>query len=1028
MFNKETYEKIRNIPHIKGIATEDLPKFLTKVYARIITVKEDLQNIHVEDYEKLSILANTLEIIVLTGDIKDDLIKNAAFVGASARQLLDMVSTDEQNSQISLYSIPYSVTATLMFAISGHLADAKEMSKRIQENRAETPWSLDLLWGIKALMNGDLQNLASKLRAQVHYDVSEDFDTLAENLVFAKLFDCLKNAASYFLGIDKQFHAMETLEKIHELSVHEIPGFNQQEIFTGTLILSGLLLDTLNILKSHSCINVPSPDHISPVVWKSHLKYIAKTKPFLWENHLDAIEKKYLDNGISSVITFPTGAGKTTLINLKILSSLISGKSVLYLVPTHALERQVAEDMKSLGTSVSVFSNMDSEISQIESSEEVKIVIMTPERCLTRISGDSESLLDNVGLIVFDEFHLISGTVEDKRAPVAMAALVELLYRIPEADYLLSSAMVKNGEEIRKWISLASQHRCILLDNAWKPTCQLQGCIIYSTKDVKKLRYNIKTLKKSGVTPKSKKMCENLWITPYCFYSLKSIWDSLNINDYYFSPILDREVPLTANKWYNLTSNCNIVASEIASKFSINGKKVIIFASQPSHANSICDRLDEIYIREKYPIQSVNWDIYKEKIAAVEAELGGWEYSYLSKCTVATQHHALLLDYERAISEDLFLHSSAVDVIAATPTISQGINLPSDIVIIAGSSHFNQDVDGFEQIKAHDLLNAVGRAGRAGYRSHGAALLIPSSVIDYENNQIYKDWMKLREEIFSQGDRCLEIEDPLSFIFDDKESDYSHPIILRIQGDESELEGKIRKTFYYYQHQNNPFNIKSITENLISARKKDSNNIDWCSELAIKIGLKESHIYLIDESIPDEDIENASQLSIMDMIIIINYLFYKIPDVLYSILTQSLTEMELQNLLNIKDSDQFSDKSEYIAHVGELVCDLMVQYVEGVPLASIEKTVLHKDEKLNKHLNKGRKIALRLIPALAYVCSLIDQIFINKAKRLGYTNMSDEVLHFASCIKEGVSTKQMLLSKADHRWMRVETHQKFAAV
>lgn len=1017
MFNKETYDKIQNIPKIKGISTEVLPQFLTRVYAKVITSRITLSDDVSEDYEKLSLLANTLELIVLTGDGKEQIIKNAAFVGATARQLLHMIKGVDERPNMSLYSIPPAVSASLMFAISGHLADAQEMAKEINDELTDNPVVRDLLWGIKALLTGHLDELSSRIPVSRVDD--QDIDKVAENIIFFKFFEVIQNAANFYLGNVEHLDGLETLKTIQSSAVYDLPEFGQKEVFTGVLILSGLLLDTIKVLENHCCINVPSPVLEDNGAWKSFMRSMAVRKPFLWSNHLEAIQRGYLGNGVSSIVTFPTGAGKSTIINLKIISSLIFKKRILYIVPTHALEHQVAKDMKNLTSSVTSFSNMDGEISHLQSAEdeESKIVIMTPERCLTKILLDSEQLLENVGLIVFDEFHLISGTVEDRRAPEAMATLVELLHRIPDADFLLSSAMVKNGEEIGKWISSATEHNCILLDSKWKPTCQLQGCVTYSLRELKELRRKVKSLKNNDVKLGSKKMKENLLITPYCFYSLKAIWDSKKPSDYYFSQLLEHKIHLTLNQRYDLTPNCNKVAAEIASKFSISKKKVIIFALQPGYTKSICKDLVDIYGRKGRAIPEVNWDQFADQKKAIEEELGSWNYSYLSECTVATQHHSLLLDYERTLAEDLFVKSKDINIIVATPTISQGINLPSDIVIIAGSMRYNPELQGREQIKAHDLLNAVGRAGRAGFHSHGAAILVPSSVIGLENNKVDAEWMRIREEIFSQGDRCLEIEDPLSFLFYRDDYYYSSPIIFKIQGDESELDKKFRKTFFFYQHMNERINIQRIVNDVISVRKDNSRDLDWCSELALKLGLKESDILLISESLPDDVTNNLETLSVADLIQIVEDLFAQIPEVLRSLLTSNLSEDELYKFLNIKNNEEEGKV------VGELVCKIMREYVEGKPIIELE-TIIFK-EKISPNLEKGRKLALRLIPALSYVCGIVTQILIDKCQRRGYNNFSEETLCFASCVKEGVTTKAMLLAKINNRWMRVETHRKF---
>jgi hypothetical protein len=70
-------------------------------------------------------------------------------------------------------------------------------------------------------------------------------------------------------------------------------------------------------------------------------------------------------------------------------------------------------------------------------------------------------------------------------------------------------------------------------------------------------------------------------------------------------------------------------------------------------------------------------------------------------------------------------------------------------------------------LEAHELLNAAGRAGRAGDGAQGFVLLVPSKVIDFDdqNNKINGHWMEL-QAIFEQADQCLVIEDPFRHILD----------------------------------------------------------------------------------------------------------------------------------------------------------------------------------------------------------------------------------------------------------------------
>ena len=81
------------------------------------------------------------------------------------------------------------------------------------------------------------------------------------------------------------------------------------------------------------------------------MQEIAERRPYLWQNHRQAIASGYLEPGTSAAISFPTGAGKSTLAELKIAAALLRGVKVVFLAPTLALvdqtARALARTMKS---------------------------------------------------------------------------------------------------------------------------------------------------------------------------------------------------------------------------------------------------------------------------------------------------------------------------------------------------------------------------------------------------------------------------------------------------------------------------------------------------------------------------------------------------------------------------------------------------------------------------------------------------------------------------------------------------------
>ena len=69
----------------------------------------------------------------------------------------------------------------------------------------------------------------------------------------------------------------------------------------------------------------------------------------------------------------------------------------------------------------------------------------------------------------------------NKREVDAMWALLQLVQRSPEADIVLISAMVKNGDDVKIWLENLTGRSTVILDLSWKPTRQLRGALAYST-------------------------------------------------------------------------------------------------------------------------------------------------------------------------------------------------------------------------------------------------------------------------------------------------------------------------------------------------------------------------------------------------------------------------------------------------------------------------------------------------------------------------------------------------------------------
>ncbi len=1012
MFNTETENIIKQIPHIEGVDIKNLPQFLSRTYARIISLRtkypedsfqfsnEELQ----KDIEELSLICNTLELLLVSG-IEIENRKSVAFVSALGRKFISM--TESADEQLSIDFIPSRLYAGLLFLISGNFPDADEITNKLLDNQSGI--TNQLIKTIHFLCAGKLvkiKNLAIKLPSAT--------PTLqyVESLLWLELIKGVK-ALSYSLLTGADFD-LKNFEKVKSLSVQQIAfvGVEQKEVFSAPFLLSSLLIEASKTLLEHSLFQAACPIGIDSNMWVKTIKKMVIHRPYLWSNHLHAIQSGTLNVGISSIITFPTGSGKTTLSELKIATNLLLGKRVLYLVPTHALEHQVAKDLNRLWNNVvSDVIDKDGEYSVFD-EEDGFILVMTPEKCLTILELDSERLSD-IGLVIFDEFHLINGA--NKRSFDAMTVILELLDRFPEVDYLFLSAMVSNGRQIADWISQVTQRDCLLLDNLWKPTCQLQGCIVYDADTINRLKANIQNERgTSKMKNPSSKLKKDTNILPKCLFSLKAIWDTRKINDYYHVDILDHNVQLGINKYWQLTPNGNEVATQLALKFSSLGLKTIVFVQTPQYSISTCQKVNS-FINKDYRTQC--FAQYQSTLDRITIELGDLKYSFLNICQTATIHHSYLIEEERYISEQYFRDPKGVSIMFATPTVSQGINLPADIVLIVGTKRYDSD-NGFIEIDAHDILNAAGRAGRAGFRSQGAAILIPSNVLSMKGHSIDDIWMDIKDEIFSKGDHCLEIIDPYENILEADEN-MMKLCLLKTRTNKDDIRRKLNKTFYASKLKNEGKQdvLTEKIEQYVNKINFDDRELSWIDSIACKNGYPKEIIHsLVDyvQSLNYEIFADASINSLSKMFL--DWIVNNVSYFSYIFETNNCINI-IKSILNKKKELQLSS-DDIITLLG-----LINAYIGGANYEELEKQM---PKQPTPFLFDARRLVLKVIPNLSYICGIFVQVIMECLKIQNREDLiNDEIKAFASCVREGVSSSSMLRYKVKSKYMRVEAHRNF---
>nr|WP_256490850.1 DEAD/DEAH box helicase [Sphaerotilus sp. FB-5] len=657
--------------------------------------------------------------------------------------------------------------------------------------------------------------------------------------------------------------------------------------------------------------------------------------------------------------------------------------------------------------------------------------VMTPERCLALI-GVQPELFKEVGLLVFDECHLLHAGVNDRsrRAVDAMLSILNLSTHAPKADYLLLSAMMSNAEEVAAWITELSGRKCLPLNMAWKPTRQVRGSVVFPSDQVADLRKRLAAKRQELLAAGKRKpgppaaLKRELKARPLGLLGLRFRWDSMRRDDYALLPLSESEMLLSINaKTWKLTPNVNSVAAEIASLASRKeGVKSLIFAQTIPYAISAQDaagrHLGEANIaltEDERHLYNLALDELGDESALYIEVVGMTVARWPSLC-----HHGLLLPTERQLHESLFQRPNGVSVLVATSTLAQGMNLPSHVVVIAGDSKFDAENKQLAQMKAHDLLNAAGRAGRAGQSSYGLVLVVPSDVVEINDssNQIGKHWKSL-QGIFSQSDQCLAIEDPLESILDriqvlgeDAGGDADYLLRrLPISTQNSDVDGPaellLKKSFaaFKLRKQAQEDQLTDRIDCALRARRKLQEldeEPDWADKMAANYGAPSEvfrEIWARLETSPP-----AGRTTLDWFTWTVKWLTERPVVVSQMIRRESLDGFMGESF---KSCDDDKERGERAVHA---VLAALKAWFDGKTLAEIQK--LKPTVQQQKHFEQARRFVLRVLPELAYVFSLPDLVCRHLVAEGSSSDMAEltsvELEKLGSCVREGYDTVEKL--------------------
>ncbi|MDO8634317.1 MAG: DEAD/DEAH box helicase [archaeon] len=184
------------------------------------------------------------------------------------------------------------------------------------------------------------------------------------------------------------------------------------------------------------------------------------------EMQRSALEKNIF--GKSTVISAPTASGKTIIMELAALNSILNGhKKVIYTCPLRALASEHFRDFKrkyskKYGIRVALsIGDFDSSSAYLSGYD---IVFSTQEKLDSLLRHRAE-WLSQVGLLVVDEIH----ELDSDRGPTLEMAITKMRFVSPGLKIVALSATIPNAKEIARWLSAQ------LVESTFRPVELVEG-------------------------------------------------------------------------------------------------------------------------------------------------------------------------------------------------------------------------------------------------------------------------------------------------------------------------------------------------------------------------------------------------------------------------------------------------------------------------------------------------------------------------------------------------------------------------
>lgn len=419
------------------------------------------------------------------------------------------------------------------------------------------------------------------------------------------------------------------------------------------------------------------------------------------------------------ILAVPTSGGKTLLAQMLAVEHLArTDRSVCYVTPTRSLGREVRRAMasrvrilqKETGSDQPDYPTLWDFIQPATSQTPADVEVMTPERLGHLLRHDAEGVLDRFGMFIVDEAQLLKESGRGFTLE-SVIALLDYLTRGTSHRIVLISAAMGNAGAIAQWLS--SDGQCLQHESQWRgprrlhaafttqanwPTTRTEGGAgpVWRYRHSTDLSGQIRLRMATGRIDRLFTRGDTGW---------RLVRKSKDGNSRQRGLPID---PARSTKHY-------IIASEMIASLGHAGS-VLVVATTRKQAEQLATGLASI--SDEQPSLAPLVDFVRQQLGDNHPLVG------VLRRGVGFHHAGLPIEVLEALEEAV--RDEVLPYLTCTSTLTDGVNLPVRTVVIYDQPFPGQSED--SRVRGARMVNAMGRAGRAGKETEGWIVLVRAAV------------------------------------------------------------------------------------------------------------------------------------------------------------------------------------------------------------------------------------------------------------------------------------------------------------